>query len=202
MHQSTRPSAPYLASNHSLACLKWPFPRKPLLALSGEGCCNAEDRIRKNVGADVTRAQGERGKRNRSSKTYGALQDKVFLLQEPPSGVSIQYISVACEERSTLSSFATRFAAHAPQARKTIPRPRPAMDDPCAARFAPPYLSITSMTLSVNSSQPLPECEPASFAFTVRQVLSSKTPFCAHAVRLLLSICQKTQVRPPPGCEC
>lgn len=51
---------------------------------------------------------------------------------------------------------------------------------------------MTSTTLSVNSSQPLPEWEPASLAFTVRHVLRSRTPFCAHAVRFLSQICQIT----------
>ena len=85
----------------------------------------------------------------------------------------------------TLFSFATRLAAQAPHARKTIPRPRPARTESCEGRFAPPYLSMTSTTLSVNSSQPLPEWEPASLAFTVRAVLRSNTPFCAHAVKFL-----------------
>ena len=67
-----------------------------------------------------------------------------------------------------------------------MPRPRPANADPAPlARFAPPNLSTISMTLSVKSSQPLFECEPASPAFTVRAVLSSRTPFSAHLVRFL-----------------
>lgn len=39
LHQSTRPSGPYFASSQSLAFLKWPLPKNPLEALSGDGCC-------------------------------------------------------------------------------------------------------------------------------------------------------------------
>lgn len=85
----------------------------------------------------------------------------------------------------TLSSFETRLAAKAPQAMNTMPRPRPARAEPLADRFAPPYLSTTSITLSVNSSHPLLEWDAASLALTVKHAFSSKTPFSAHEVRFL-----------------
>lgn len=64
--------------------------------------------------------------------------------------------------KQTLSSFATRLPAQAPQAMKTMPRPRPASTLLLSPRLAPPYRSTISITLSVNCSQPLFEWEPAS----------------------------------------
>lgn len=82
----------------------------------------------------------------------------------------------------TLSSLATLFAAGAPQAMKTIPRLTPLV----SPKFEPPYLSTTSMTLSVNVSQPLLECDAALPQRTVSAVFKSKTPNFAQALRFLM----------------
>ena len=82
-------------------------------------------------------------------------------------------------------SLATLLAAQAPHARKTTPRAIPLPSGESEERLAPPYRSTASITLSVNSSQPFLECEPAVRARTVRQVFSNKTPLLAHAVRVL-----------------
>ena len=83
----------------------------------------------------------------------------------------------------TLSSFSTRFAASFPQHRKTTPRPTPF----APLRFAPPYLSTTSMTFSVKASQPLPLWEFAAPLRTVNAEFNSKTPEFAQVVRFLLA---------------
>ena len=36
--QSTQPSGPYFSESQSFAFLKWPLPKNPRFALSGEGC--------------------------------------------------------------------------------------------------------------------------------------------------------------------
>lgn len=100
----------------------------------------------------------------------------------------------------TLSSLSTRLPAHAPQARKTTPRPVP---DPPFTRSAPPYLSTAAITESVKFSQPflassahivitckyyqLQGCSrlPASWARTVNEVFRSRTPDSAQLVRHL-----------------
>ena len=38
-HQFTFPSGPYFSSSQSFAFLKCPFPKNPLCAEKGEGCC-------------------------------------------------------------------------------------------------------------------------------------------------------------------
>ena len=69
---------------------------------------------------------------------YRASEYKVFLLQSIPVNRGVGANKKG--EPLALSSPATRLAAQAPQARKTIPRPRP---DVLAERFAPPYMSTT-----------------------------------------------------------
>ena len=63
----------------------------------------------------------------------------------------------------------TLFCAGVPQAKNTTP-------------FVLTFATV-SITFCVSSSQPLPECEFASFLRTVRHVFSSKTPRSAQGVR-------------------
>lgn len=82
----------------------------------------------------------------------------------------------------------TLFCAHEPQAINTTPRPIPVLVTEfvlAVGKLEPPHLSMTAMTLSVNFSQPWPECEPGVPALTVKQVLSMRTPFLAQPTRFL-----------------
>lgn len=57
---------PYLRSSHSLANLKWPFPKNPLFAENGDGCYEYDI---KNGGL-------------MSVFTYRALEDQMFDLNK------------------------------------------------------------------------------------------------------------------------
>jgi hypothetical protein len=108
----------------------------------------------------------------RNTASHSALEDKMFRLGKIKNGRSEIPFALCLHgvQSLTVLSLATRFAAQAPQARNTTPRPSPVPSGPPwrEGRFAPPYLSTTSTTLSVNSSHPLLEWDPASLARTVR----------------------------------
>ena len=81
------------------------------------------------------------------------------------NGLGCTLVSIQCR---CLSTFATRLCAGLPHARKTTPCVR--------------CLATMSMHFCVNFSQPLLACELASWARTVRQVLSRSTPRSAQGV--------------------
>ena len=144
--QSTLASVPYFCSSQSLAFLKCPFPKKPLLALRGDGCYQSGGEA--SEGAKISSIN--------AAKTI-----------RPTALVRIKCF--------VLLSLTTRLAAHEPQAMKTTPLPTPPAFERLApnkrisgvneqatqtarrhVQYAPPYLSIICTTVSVNSSQPFP----------------------------------------------
>ena len=108
---------------------------------------------------------------NKAPYLRGSLENKMFLLYTRSSSAELNANSNKSQWTSSMPILSHVFCAGRPRTRKTTPRL---------------WREMTArMTSAVNVSQPLPECELALCARTVKHALSHRTPCFARGVRSL-----------------
>lgn len=150
-------SSPCFFFSHSLASLKWPFPRKPRWAERGEGCAD----LRQKIISWTSSPNKARDDRTLIPDAFPTQTESVF---QKEAGLLAR--------TSSTPSLLNLFCAGKPQAKNTTPLP--------SGRS-----STARMTASVKVSQPFFECELALCARTVKQVFNQRTPAFARGVRSL-----------------
>ena len=125
VHQSTHPPGPYFSSSHSFAFLKCPLPKKPLLALSGDGCWRYTNRA-DDMSQGTASANGKR-----DSKLTALVRTRCFFCVE---GSSFQPARCRCSRKKELSIVDAR--TNLVELRHPLRRPRAPREKDDAAAVA------------------------------------------------------------------